>query len=73
MADISTLRDGQRKIDVEGTISDIAEAREVNLRAGGSARVTEAVLTDQSGSIKLSLWNDQIEPKTDNTTEYHDH
>lgn len=58
---ITELRDGMRKVDAEGNLIDISEAREVNLRTGGQARVADGTLQDESGSIKLSLWDDQIE------------
>lgn len=58
---ISDLRDGMRKIDVEGEITEISEPRTVNLRMGGEARVADAVLNDETGSIKVSLWDDQID------------
>ncbi|HEY4700076.1 MAG TPA: DNA-binding protein [Nitrososphaerales archaeon] len=58
---ISTLRDGMRKVDVEGEVTEISDSRDVNLRTGGQAKVADAVITDDSGSIKLSLWDDQID------------
>lgn len=36
------------------------EVRTVNLRAGGQSDVADATIKDDSGSIKLSLWGDQI-------------
>lgn len=32
----------------------------MNLRAGGTAQVADATISDETGSIKLSLWDDQI-------------
>ena len=58
---INELRDGMRKIDVEGEITEISETRDVNLRMGGQARVADALLSDETGAIKVSLWNDQID------------
>jgi len=58
---ISELRDGMRRIDVEGEITEVSEARTVNLRTGGQARVADAILQDETGSIKVSLWDDQID------------
>lgn len=57
---ISELKDGIRQVDVEGEIVDIPEARTVSLRTGGQARVTDAELRDDTGSIKLTLWDEQI-------------
>lgn len=58
---ISELKDGMRKVDVEGIISEIPEPRNVTLRTGQQARVADCVLQDASGTIKLSLWNDDID------------
>lgn len=58
---IKDLRDGMRRVDAEGEVTDISAPREVSLRTGDQARVADATLTDESGSIKLSLWDDQID------------
>lgn len=58
---IKELRDGMRRVDAEGTISEISEPRDVTLRSGGQARVADCNLQDDSGSIKLTLWDDQID------------
>ncbi len=58
---ISELTDGIRQVDIEGEVTEIYETREVNLRAGGQAKVADALLNDETGSIKLSLWNEQID------------
>lgn len=58
---IQDLRDGMRRVDVEGKIIEIAEPRSVMLRTGQQAKVADSTLQDDSGSIKLSLWDDDIE------------
>jgi replication factor A1 len=58
---VSELRDGMRRVDVEGEITEISDIREVTLRTGGKANVADAMLNDGTGSIKVSLWDDQIE------------
>ncbi|MCP8318379.1 MAG: OB-fold nucleic acid binding domain-containing protein [Candidatus Methylarchaceae archaeon HK01B] len=58
---ISELRDGMRRTDIEGIISDIPEPRTVTLRTGQQARVADCILQDASGTITLSLWNDDID------------
>lgn len=58
---IVELKDGMRRVDVEGTILEKGEPRTVNLRAGGQATVVECKIGDDSGSIKLSLWDDLID------------
>jgi replication factor A1 len=58
---IRDLRDGMRRVDAEGEISEISEPRTVNLRTGDQAKVADCMLRDESGQIKLSLWDDQID------------
>jgi replication factor A1 len=57
---IVELKPGMSKVDVEGRIADKGTSRSVRTRFGEST-VADAVLTDDSGSIKISLWNDQID------------
>ena len=57
---ISEIRVGQGNIDVEGTIKEIAEPRVFN-KFGRELRVADAILEDDSGTIKLNLWNDDVE------------
>ncbi len=61
MVKISELKDNMRRVDVEGEIADISESRSVNLRVGGQAKVADATLKDEETSIKLTLWDDQID------------
>ncbi len=61
MTTISQLRSGMTRLDtIEGTIESIGEPRTVNLRTGGQAQVVDAILKDDSGQIKLTLWDAQI-------------
>jgi replication factor A1 len=61
MTSINQLRSGMTKLDtVEGTIESIGEPRTVNLKAGGQAQVVDAILKDETGQIKLTLWDAQI-------------
>jgi replication factor A1 len=59
--EIKDLRDGMRRVDAEGEIVEISEPRSVSLRTGDQARVADCTLKDDSGQIKLSLWDDQID------------
>ena len=58
---VSELKDGLRRLDVEAKIIEKEETRTVNLRAGGTANVCDFTIQDETGSIKLSLWDDMIE------------
>jgi replication factor A1 len=57
---ISEIRENSRNVSVIGRITKISEAKSVNTSRGES-RVAEAVLEDESGSIVLNLWNEQID------------
>ena len=55
------LKPGMKRVDVEGRIVEKGESRQVQTRFGETSNVADAVLTDDSGSIKMSLWNEQID------------
>jgi len=51
-----------RRVNVEGRVVDKGEVREVTSRfKDATYRVADAVIADESGTIKLTLWNDQID------------
>jgi len=58
---INKITDGARAVDVEGMITDIEPKRAVNLKDGRVAEVATATLSDDTGDIKLSLWDEMIE------------
>lgn len=58
---INELREGMRRVELEGKILDIGEVREVTTKFGEPGRVATATLEDDSGTTKLSLWNEMIE------------
>ena len=57
---IADLKGEQSRIDVEGEIIEKGDVRTVNLRAGGTSTVADCTLRDDTGTIKLSLWGEQI-------------
>lgn len=57
---VKDLTPNATNVDIEGVIESVGEPRTVNLKTGGQAQVAEAVLKDETGSIKLSLWDAQI-------------
>jgi replication factor A1 len=57
---ISELKAGMRNVSVTGKIDSVGEPRTVNLKAGGTNDVADAIISDESGSIKLSLWGEDI-------------
>ena len=56
---ISELKNGMRRVNVEGVVVDKGKEREVVTRYG-PARVVNATIKDDSGSITLTLWDDDI-------------
>jgi len=57
---ISELKTGQGKVDIEAKVIETAEPREFN-KYGRLLRVANATIRDDSGTIKLSLWNADID------------
>jgi len=65
---IVELRPGMKRVDLKGTIVEISETREVTTRFGDVSRVATAVLADESGRTKMSLWNENIDKVSVNST-----
>jgi replication factor A1 len=57
---IGELKSGLRNVSVTGKVESVGEPRTVNLKAGGTNTVADARISDETGSIKLSLWGDDI-------------
>lgn len=56
---IAELKPGMRRVDVSGKILDIENIREVQTKFG-PGQVASATLQDESGTVKLTLWNENI-------------
>ena len=57
---VKDLQPRQGKVDIVLDIVDVGEPREFE-KFGRAGRVTTAVAKDETGDIKLTLWNDDIE------------
>ena len=57
---ISQLKSGMSGVTVEASVVSVSEPRTVNLRDGGTAKVADCLIQDDSGQIILSLGEDQI-------------
>ena len=55
---ISELSAGQGNVNVDGTITEVGEVKTFN-KFGKELKVSNAILKDDSGTIKLTLWNDE--------------
>jgi replication factor A1 len=65
---VSELKPGMRRVDITAKIQEISPAREVTTRRGEQSRVATAVVSDDSGTVKLNLWNEQIDQVKPNDT-----
>jgi replication factor A1 len=56
------LRNGMKRVTVEANVVEKGETREVRSRYKDETyMVADAVVADETGSIKLTLWNEQID------------
>jgi replication factor A1 len=58
---ISELKPGMRRVDITAKVLTLSDTREVTTRAGEQSRVATADISDDSGTVKLTLWNEQID------------
>lgn len=66
---IKDLRDGTKRVNIEAKIIEKTTPREVLSRYKDVVlRVANATISDETGTIKLTLWNDQIEQVKVNDT-----
>ena len=55
------MRHGMKKISVQAQVVETPTPSIVQTRYGNSARVSNVLISDESGKIKLCLWNEQID------------
>ena len=59
---INELRDGMRKVDIEANVIQKSETREVRSKyTNETYRVADATVEDETGTVTLTLWNEQTE------------
>ena len=59
---IKELQDGMKRVSVEAKVVEKGDPREVRSRFKDETyRIVDAVVADESGSVKLTLWNEQID------------
>jgi replication factor A1 len=62
MVAIKDLQDGMKRVSVEAKVVDKGDPREVKSRFKDETyRIVDAVVADETGSVKLTLWNEQID------------
>lgn len=57
---ISDLKCGMKRVSLRARILDVPKAVLVFTRFGEYARVSNALIADETGTIKLCLWNEKI-------------
>jgi replication factor A1 len=57
---IKDLRKGMTHVNLKAKILEVAEPKHVFTRYGNRASVAKASIADETGTIKLCLWNSQI-------------
>jgi len=58
--EIKDLQARQGNVEIVATVKDISEPREFE-KFGKTGKVANATIADESGQIKLTLWNEQID------------
>jgi len=58
---IKDLRNGMKNVSVQAKVMEKSETREVLSRfKDATHKVATAIIADETGTIKLTLWNEQI-------------
>jgi replication factor A1 len=57
---IGDLRVGMKKVSLKAEVLEIPESKIVYTRYGTTACISNALIKDETGSMKMSLWNHQI-------------
>lgn len=57
---ISELQVGQGKVNIEAEVKELGESRVFN-KFGRDIKVANAIVFDDSGEVKLTLWNQDID------------
>jgi replication factor A1 len=60
--EIKDLQDGMKRVSVEAKVVEKGSPREVRSKYKDETyKIVDAVVADETGSIKLTLWNEQID------------
>jgi replication factor A1 len=57
---IGNLKVGMKKVSLKVEVLEIPESKIVYTRYGTTAYISNALIKDETGSMKMSLWNQQI-------------
>jgi replication factor A1 len=59
-AKIGNLRTGMSSVNVAGRVVNIGSMREFTRRDGDTGKVVSVLLEDETGTVRLSLWDDDV-------------
>jgi replication factor A1 len=66
---IKDLQDGMKRVAMEAKVAEKSDTREVTSKLKGQTfMIADAVVEDETGTIKLTLWNEQIDQVNVNDT-----
>jgi replication factor A1 len=57
---VSELRSGMKRINLKAKVLEIPKPAQVHTQFGNTAMVVNALIGDETGTIKLCLWEGQI-------------
>jgi replication factor A1 len=57
---VQDMRHGMKKVNLEAKVLEVPSASVVQTKYGNSAKLTNAIVADETGQIKLCLWNEQV-------------
>ncbi len=57
---IKDLKIGMKSVDLKAEVLEIAQPKFVVTRFGNHASVANALISDETGKVKMCLWNEQI-------------
>ena len=66
---IKDMRNGMKRVSIEAKVTEKSDTREVLSRFKDQTfKVANAIIADETGTTKLTLWNEQIDQvNVDNT------
>ena len=59
-ARIKDLKAGMKKVSLKAEVVEVPESKVVYTRFGTTPSVSNVLIKDETGSIRMSLWNQQI-------------
>jgi replication factor A1 len=62
MINIKDLLDGMKRVSIKAKVVELGNVREVKSKFKDETyRLADATIADETGSIKLTLWNEQVD------------